>query len=77
MVRLVAPKSLLSRGHQSRRAKAYRNFRAEYDRLQRERMARAATDDIVVAQSHRGCGGGAGSQTSWKSSSSLAVTLSE
>ncbi len=28
-----------SRGHQPRHAKVYRNFRAEYDRLQRERIA--------------------------------------
>jgi 3-methyl-2-oxobutanoate hydroxymethyltransferase len=28
-----------SRGHQPRHAKVYRNFRAEYDRLQRERVA--------------------------------------
>ena len=28
-----------SRGHQLRHAKVYRNFRAEYDRLQRERVA--------------------------------------
>ena len=29
----------LFRGHQPRHAKVYRNFRAEYDRLQRERVA--------------------------------------
>ena len=28
-----------SRGHQPRHAKVYRNFRAEYDRLQEERIA--------------------------------------
>ena len=28
-----------SRGHQPRHAKVYRNFRDEYDRLQRERIA--------------------------------------
>jgi 3-methyl-2-oxobutanoate hydroxymethyltransferase len=28
-----------SRGHQPRHAKVYRNFRAEYDRLQSERVA--------------------------------------
>ncbi len=28
-----------SRGHQPRHAKVYRNFRAEYDRLQKERVA--------------------------------------
>ncbi len=28
-----------SRGHRPRHAKVYRNFRAEYDRLQRERVA--------------------------------------
>ena len=28
-----------SRGHQPRHAKVYRDFRAEYDRLQRERVA--------------------------------------
>ena len=28
-----------SRGHQPRHAKVYRNFRAEYERLQRERIA--------------------------------------
>jgi 3-methyl-2-oxobutanoate hydroxymethyltransferase len=27
-----------SRGHQPRHAKVYRNFRAEYDRLQKERV---------------------------------------
>ena len=28
-----------TRGHRPRHAKTYRNFRAEYDRLQRERIA--------------------------------------
>jgi len=28
-----------TRGHRPRHAKVYRNFRAEYDRLQRERIA--------------------------------------